>query len=602
MSNQEMNVYLYDFAADGSCSADIFLPATGNMVRGIKVMEGTGGGTQVYMPEWMNNRWSCPDLSWADARKAVAAEYKADRQKPQGICTFRNVVNGKEIPLEFDLPSGVTVHEISLLLSEDNRFFLNLHKSSLEDTGYTKEILLEELAKAYRNQILHETEEISTLTVRFQKEIRYQRCLADLKLPEKKNVIKGFRIWAYEDGTLNISSPSWMERWSDRHYTWYQITEIIKAEYRRFAVPEQNEIPQKPETEPEQPAIPKKEERTEKTDPEKTELGRIKNARNNSLAFYPHTVLRLVENRKEMKQQASQLAYALSIGSQGGLGPFEITVLTWVNRLKYDTSTLLVDLMEAGYLDYGWREKVSQQKLPGILDRMKRYDLINLTRFVTVNDDGEPVIDNSHSLMRIISMGKNGASLLHELLRDVHRYNPFDILQDGNTVRRYLSVNQWLVYMLCTYKEEIGEKYVTTCVVQQKGAVYTAARVYGMVTLKQRTLVAESVRRTEAFEAESYRQFVIQKLERLSVMFENPDQLYCGRDPFSLPHHPAIVIICEDDDHMREIAGLTIPLAKKHQSQEFLYTTDLRIFNYEYQENRFLEYEGGEFRPVQVEA
>ena len=39
MSNQEMNVYLYDFAADGSCSADIFLPATGNMVRGIKVME-----------------------------------------------------------------------------------------------------------------------------------------------------------------------------------------------------------------------------------------------------------------------------------------------------------------------------------------------------------------------------------------------------------------------------------------------------------------------------------------------------------------------------------------------------------------------------------
>lgn len=85
------------------------------------------------------------------------------------------------------------------------------------------------------------------------------------------------------------------------------------------------------------------------------------------------------------------------------------------------------------------------------------------------------------------------------------RYNAFDIFQDGNTVKRILATNQWLIYWLRTYKDEVGENFETSCVIQLKG-IYTGARFYATVTINDCPMVAEPVRRTEDFEAESIKQ------------------------------------------------------------------------------------------------
>ena len=107
---------------------------------------------------------------------------------------------------------------------------------------------------------------------------------------------------------------------------------------------------------------------------------------------------------------------------------------------------------------------------------MADYQLITLTRFVKVNDDGS-LDGNSKTNMRIITLGRNGSTLLHELGKSVPRYNAFDIFQDGNTVKRFLTANQWLVYWLKTYKDEIGENYETSCIIHLKGVENVGARI-----------------------------------------------------------------------------------------------------------------------------
>ncbi len=223
---------------------------------------------------------------------------------------------------------------------------------------------------------------------------------------------------------------------------------------------------------------------------------------------------------------------------------------------------------------------------------MAEYGLISLTRFVTLNEDGS-TDGSSCSVMRIITLGKNGSTLLRELGKKGGRYNAFDIFQDGNTVKRILATNQWLIYWLRTYKDEVGENFETSCVIQLKGTEYTGARFYATVTINDCPMVAEPVRRTEDFEAESIKQWLREKIERFALMFDNLDQLYHEKDEISFPQRPIIVLICEDDDHIREIWESIQPVLPKINGQEIWFSSDLRIFNYNKRGERFLYFVDG---------
>ena len=404
-----------------------------------------------------------------------------------------------------------------------------------------------------------------------------------------------------------------MGRWNDSRVTWFDLCAIIKNEYNKYSIVE-SKVAEKHQETISHEALTQNDKTVDecgsgvhssKQEPkEKNELGRIKNAEKSAFVFYPRTVLRAVASSdssgSESKRKLFDLVSALNKGSLGGIGPFEINILEWIAKLHYVTSTMLLDLIKAGYVSFGWRGDVTQAKLVKIINRMADYQLITLTRFVTVNDDGS-LENNSRSVMRIITLERNGSILLHELGKNMTKYNAFDIFQDGNTVKRFLTTNQWLVYWLKTYKDEIGEDYETSCVIYLKGIEYIGARIYATVTVNDYPMVAEPIRRVEEFEIDSNKQWLCEKIKRLSLLFDNLDQLYHGKDEISFPQRPTIVLVCEDDEHIFEVLETIKLILPEIHDQKIWFSSDLRIFNYDRRGERFLHFHNGELNLVNLE-
>ena len=340
---------------------------------------------------------------------------------------------------------------------------------------------------------------------------------------------------------------------------------------------------------------------------EKNEFGRIKNAENSSLIFYPRTVLRAFSQSEdenvESKKNLSELIKAMS---KEVIGPFEINILKWISKLRYVTSIMILDLIKAGYISFGRRSSITQNKLAKIINRMAEYELISLTRFMKVNDDGS-LSGDAHSAMRILTLGRHGSVLLREL-KNVCRFNVFDIFQDGNTVKRYLISNQWLIYWLTTYKEEIGENYTATCVINMRGTEYIGARIYATVTLNGHTMIAEPVRRMEEFEIKSYKKFLREKIQRICLIFDNMDKLYYGNtdrlyhktEGINFPERPVIVLVCEDDEHIRQTWEDIRDILPDDNRQIIWFSSDLRIFNYDKKGERFLYFEDDTMKIVDI--
>lgn len=631
INDQSILVKLHSFDEKNNCLADITLRDTGVVISNFKVMPGLGGGIMVHMPSWMHTRWSYTEVQWREVRQIVTREYlSAVSEKKQSIrfnntggaqvCTFYSPV----VRAEADVVATITstseqIEGIHLVHTKDKDIIQVFMPREMNYYWNNPCIewnqLVEIVTNEYRGQVLGErgNSVSDTVKIEFHHFQEATTWIVDVKLPHKKKIIKGFKIKIIQGNEKAIvSTPKWMGRWNDSRLSWYDLCSLITSEYNKCAetgskvadihpvpfdtpVLTENNVPANDSNSVEH--NPKQQAK------EKDELGRIKNAEKSSFVFYPRTVLRSVDSldsqRTNSKKKLFDLVSALNKGSLGGIGPFEINILEWIAKLRYVSSTMLVDLIKAGYVSFGWRSDVTQAKLSKIISRMADYQLITLTRFVTVNDDGS--LDNSnYSAMRIITLGRNGSILLHELGKNAARYNAFDIFRDGNTVKRFLTANQWLVYWLKTYKGEIGENYETSCIIHLKGVEYMGARIYATVTINDCTMVAEPVRRVEEFEIVSNKQWLCEKIKRLSLLFDNLDQLYHEKDEISFPQRPIIVLVCEDDDHILEVWESNKLILPEISNQEIWFSNDLRIFNYNKKGERFLRFSNETPRPVDL--
>ena len=158
-----------------------------------------------------------------------------------------------------------------------------------------------------------------------------------------------------------------------------------------------------------------------------------------------------------------------------------------------------------------------------------------------------------------------------------------------------------MVYWLKTYKDEIGEDYETSCVIYLKGIEYIGARIYATVTVNDYPMVAEPIRRVEEFEIDSNKQWLCEKIKRLSLLFDNLDQLYHGKDEISFPQRPTIVLVCEDDEHIFEVLETIKLILPEIHDQKIWFSSDLRIFNYDRRGERFLHFHNGELNLVNLE-
>ena len=631
-----VSVTLHDFDRENSCLADVTLRETGVVVSDLKVKIGPGGGIMVHMPAWMHTRWSYTEVQWSDVRQAVTQKYllvAPTKQQPdvaagtaaapdkKPLCTFYSSVNKTEAEVTAVIrATGEQIPGIHLVhIKELKNLHIYMPKEMHDQwagTGMGWNTLSGIIAEEYKRQVLHEDSILPSdaAEILFPRVRNVTACFADVSLPYKKSVIKGFRIRKLEGEEKPIIwTPQWMGRWNDNRLSWYDLCALIAREYSQYsrgdtlpAEPPSTEASSVPAVAPPLPenctpsSVPADENTPILHAPkqpvrEANEFGRVKNAEKSSFIFYPRTVLRAADasdGSPSSPKPLIALVAAMNKDSLGGIGPFEISLLEWIAKLRYVTSTMLVDLIKAGYVSFGWRSGVTRAKLTTITNRMAEYGLISLTRFVTLNEDGS-TDGSSCSVMRIITLGKNGSTLLRELGKKGGRYNAFDIFQDGNTVKRILATNQWLIYWLRTYKDEVGENFETSCVIQLKGTEYTGARFYATVTINDCPMVAEPVRRTEDFEAESIKQWLREKIERFALMFDNLDQLYHEKDEISFPQRPIIVLICEDDDHIREIWESIQPVLPKINGQEIWFSSDLRIFNYNKRGERFLHFVDG---------
>lgn len=312
--------------------------------------------------------------------------------------------------------------------------------------------------------------------------------------------------------------------------------------------------------------------------------------------YVPRTVLRLesvVKPEKVVqKRRMDDLVRALNQGERGGIGPFEIDVLDWVNKLRYVTTEMIMDLYEGGYLLPGWRS-VKRDKLPDIVNRLEKYQLVNLSRFTSVDENGR-VNSSEFSSGRIVSLDRQGSTLLNELgIRAT--FNPFDIYQNGSMVKGYLAVNQWLVYWLKEHKEEVKNNYATERVLFLMTTERSGARVYATVTCGGKTMWAEPIRRCDEFMKDQYQKDVFYKLERLVNILDNPNDIYCEMEAVHLESRPIITYVCEDEAHMAEAWEMLREETKKYPQQEIWLTSDLRIYNDTLQvEERFIRYKAGE--------
>ena len=630
-------VFLHEFDEKNNCLADVTLCDTSVVINDFKVMPGLGGGVMVHMPGWMHTRWSYTEVQWSEVRQIVTREYQAaiaERKqlgivpaapKKPHVCTFYPPVVKVDVDVTATiLATGEQIEGIHLAHTKEKDILQVFMPRSMNRcwniSGIAWDQMVEIVTAEYKRQILGEPcdpdTDTSAVKIEFGRIQESTACMVDVKLPHKKSVIEGFRIKQIQGSEKAIiTTPKWMRYWNDSRVSWFDLRDLIMREYKEHTKAEDQPAasPQPPveapvlpeEAPPAQPIEAEPGERTPKASTkEKDELGRIKNAENSSFIFYPRTVLRAEraldnDGADSKKNNLFTLVSALNKGSLGGVGPFEIDILEWIAKLRYVTSAMLIDLIKAGYVSYGWRSNVTQTKLNKIITKMASYDLVTMTRFVTVNDDGS--LDGSNrSAMRILTLGRNGSTLLHELGKNIFRYNAFDIFQDGNTVKRYLTSNQWLIYWLKTYKEEIGEDYETSCVINRKGEEYTGARIYATVTVNNCTIVVEPVRRVEEFEIESNKQWLREKMQRMASLFDNLDQLYHGKDEISFPQRPILVLLCEDDDHIFEVEEAIRPILPELGKQEIWFSSDLRIFNYNKRGERFLHVIDGSLQPIDL--
>ena len=332
-------------------------------------------------------------------------------------------------------------------------------------------------------------------------------------------------------------------------------------------------------------------------------FGRVKNAEQCPFRFVPHTVIRPVadkydentdgnKNSNIPKNDTAKLMQIVNLMSAGSISSFETSLLYWIARLRFSNKAMLTDLMSGGFID---RTRLTQTNLEKLmknkLDLLFKNDLIHRVQFVSLDESGQNVLSKGSHLY---ILNKIGGTTLKEIGMTDVRYDAFDIVQDGNTVKKIMAVNQWLIFMLTHFpKKAIGENFETSNIFHLMADEHSSARFFGTVICNGKTLVGEAVRRVENFELRFHRNSLREKCERFIKIFSKFTEIYIkrnngGRDKFIITDRPILIYICEDDSHINEVYEMLRDIIERNPSQEIWFTTDLRIFNAEMVNHRFL--------------
>lgn len=630
---EDLFINLYNFdEKSGNCLAGIILPKSKIRIEGFKVKNDETGGISVYMPQTLGTTWKYDEIAWKNVRQRIVQQYQREREY---VNTVQIAVQDKEgFVTEFYSYAREYRYEVAFhILDSDEKvlgFLFNKEdKVRLDIPNSGKELLsglgidmkeLVELCKKAFNDSFPVCDDRNLVVIKIGSCVGMAAsAYVNFSLPNSEYIWKKFYIKQIEDGSMIVSlPPSLKKKWVNPKYPWKLLCDMLISRFRVFLemdLKEEKTAIVEPK-EDNQVVVEISEENKKNTTDEniveisekkkfflslRNQMHRVRNAENTAFAFVPHSVLKLVDVSGDRKGLTRHIVNAIN-SPNGGIGPFEIEILEWISRFKYVQKTMILDLVLSGYISLGERNGITANKMTDIMNRLYKFDLIESSNFVAVDDDGNPLVDGGSSIYRVHTLGATGYNLLKEMGRHPERRNPFGVLADGNTVKKHLSANQWLVYWLSHYgKEDIIDYSVNTNIFMI-GSKWNGARIYAGINLASSSIIAEPVRRCEEFEQENNVVTIQEKLLRVIELFDNEDQLYTStREQIVYPVRPIISFVCEDDEHMNFVADCIKTITEQNKQQEVWFTTDMRMFNYDCKGERFLEMKEGMLTIINLE-
>lgn len=621
---EDLFVNLYNFdAKSGDCMAGIILPKSKIRIEGFKVKNDKTGGISVYMPRLLGTTWRYDEISWKNVRQKITQQYKKEGKYVDNIRTTVHdrvgfVTQFRSCSIEYKYE--ILIHVINGNDDIDGVIFTKNERIRLELPPFGKEMLCElgiemkelvELSKKALKDSFSVCDHKNLILIKIGDCIgQILSAKVDFSLPNSEYLWKNFFIKQEGDGTIIISLPSSLnKKWINSQYPWNVLCDMLKSRFHTFLensfkekmiiVDDAKDLDKKNE---DVSSIYNENDIVEKREKKKhlNKIQRICNAENTAFAFVPHSVLKLVDVSITRKSLTRCIVNAIN-SPNGGIGPFEIEILEWVSMFKYVSKTMILDLVLSGCISLGERNSITADKMTDIMNRLYKYDLIESSNFVAVDDDGNPLVDGGSSKYRVHTLGITGYNLLKEMGCHPERRNPFIVLADGNTVKKHLSANQWLVYWLTHYaKGDILDYYVNRNV-HLIGLKWNGARIYAGINLETISIIAEPVRRCENFEKEGNVVAIQEKMLRVIELFDNEDQLYTStREQIVYPIRPIISFICEDDEHMEKVSECVKSIAEQYKQQEVWFTTDIRMFNYDCKGKRFFELKDGKMTIINL--
>ncbi len=626
-----VNLYNFD-EKSGDCMAGIILPKSKIRIEGFKVKNDKTGGISVYMPQLLGTTWRYDEISWKNVRQKITQQYQKEREY---VDTIRTTVQDRVgFVTEFRSCSTEYKYEISIhvingnddiagfLFTKDEKIRLDIPSAGREmfrEMGIEMKELAE-LSKTAFNDSLPVCDHRNLISIKIGDCIgQTVNANVDFSLPNSEYLWKNFFMKQAEDGSIIVSLPSSLnKKWMNPRYPWNVLCDMLKSRFRTFlednskekiiTVDDTEALGRKTEeaslVDIENDTVEKREEMSEKKKhflSLRNQMQRVRNAENTAFAFVPHSVLKLVDVSINRKGLTRRIVNAIN-SPNGGIGPLEIEILEWVSTFKYVEKTMILDLVLSGCISLGERNSITADKMTDIMNRLYKYDLIESSNFVAVDDDGNPLADGGSSVYRVHTLGATGYNLLREMGRHPERWNPFGVLADGNTVKKHLSANQWLVYWLTHYAKGDILDYSVNTNINLIGLKWNGARIYAGINLGTISIIAEPVRRCEDFEKESDVVAIQEKMLRVIELFDNEDKLYTStREQIVYPIRPIVSFVCEDDEHMEKVAECVKSIVEQYKQQEVWFTTDIRMFNYDCKGERFFELEDGKMTVINLE-
>lgn len=621
----ELYVHLYNFESEtGNCLAGIILPKSKIRIEGFRVKNDVGGGISVYMPKHLRTSWKYEEITWKSVRQKITEQYQKERYYIETSKESLQEKNGFKVEFHsciIEYKYEMTIKQLRGGEDIQGSFFIGEERVRFDISSNDREVLhnmgveIKELAQMCKSAF------DSDLPVSDQKDIiiltvgdcigQTVSAMVDFSLPNNSYVWNDFFIKQIEDGTIIISTPtSLKKKWVNPKYPWNVLRNMLKNKFLTYITTlemgdDGNEDALEAEideTEVDISVVEKAEpsEKKKQFIALRNQMQRVRNAENTAFAFMPHSILKLIDVSVERRGLTRQIVYAIN-SPQGGIGLFEIEILDWVSRFKYVAKTMILDLVLSGCISLGGRERITATKMTDVMNRLYKYDLIESSNFVSVDDIGNPLTEGGGAKYRVHSLGATGYNLLREMGRHPERRNPFGVLTDGNTVKKQLSANQWLVFWLTHYEKSYVLDFSINTIINLIGLKWNGARIYASINLETESIIAEPVRRCEDFEKESYIIGIQEKLMRLIDMLDNRNQLYTPlREQIIYPTRPIISFICEDDEHMREVAEYVSGIITECGRQRVWFTTDIRMFNYDCKGKRFFELIDGNFEAINL--